>query len=197
MYRTLLVKYRGDMEIQLMNVAVMFIDIRNFTSFAAGRDPEEIIRFQNDFLKMVINIVDQYRGHVHQFLGDGCMITFGAPLVAENPSRNAVLASLSLLRTLEKAAGRGDLAATRIGIGIHAGEVATCNIGTSEHHQYSVTGNAVILAARIEQMNKQFGSQMLVTREVVRQAGVEERARLLGEFPVKGWGEPVALFRLA
>jgi adenylate cyclase len=180
-----------------MNVAILFIDIRNFTRFAAGRRPEEIVKYQNDFLLIVLKTMGEYKGTVHQFLGDGCMVTFGASEDLENPADNAVLASMSLLRELEAAQDRGELIETRIGIGIHVGEVVTGNIGTAERQQYSVAGAAVILAARIEQMNKEFDSQLLVSEEVARLVGWRQEAIPLGPVSLKGWHERVSIFKLA
>jgi adenylate cyclase len=187
----------GRLESRRMHVAIMFIDIRNFTRFASGRSPEEIVQYQNAFFSIVIQTVGQHRGIVHQFLGDGCMVTFGAPLELGNPARNAVLASEALLQALATAGERGELLTTRIGIGIHTGEVVTGNIGTEERQQYSITGNVVILAARIEQMNKEFDSQLLVSEEVVRSAERQDEAVRLGSFPLKGWHEAVPIFKLA
>lgn len=186
----------GNIESRRMKVAIMFIDIRNFSRFAADKNPEEIVQYQNAFFRIVINTVMKYNGIVHQFLGDGCMITFGAPLELENPSRNAVLASVMLLKALESAAEKGELAETRIGIGIHTGEVVTGNIGTAERQQYSITGSVVILASRIEQLNKQFDSQLLVSEEVIREID-ETEATSFGYVALKGWQNPISIYKLA
>lgn len=188
----------GTIESKRMDVAVMFVDIRNFTRFAAGRKPEEIVQYQNAFFKIVINTVTKYHGVVHQFLGDGCMVTFGAPLVLENPSQQAVSASVELLQQIEAAAERGELVPTRIGIGIHSGEAVTGNIGTTERQQYSVTGSVVILAARIEQLNKEFGSQILVSEDVIESIGQQAYSAVhYGLVALKGWHKPVSVFKLA
>jgi len=180
-----------------MNVAIMFIDIRGFTRFAVNRRPEEIAQYQNDFFRIVINSVMQYNGIVHQFLGDGCMVTFGATVELENPSRNAVLASERLLKALDEARDKGELRETRIGIGIHSGEVVTGNVGTAGYQQNSISGSVVILAARIEQMNKEFDSQLLVSEEVARSSGRLADATSLGAVALKGWHKPVSIFKLA
>ncbi|HTI92320.1 MAG TPA: adenylate/guanylate cyclase domain-containing protein [Puia sp.] len=180
-----------------MNVAIMFIDIRGFTRFAVNRRPEEIAQYQNDFFRIVINSVMQYNGIVHQFLGDGCMVTFGATVELENPSRNAVLASERLLKALDEARDKGELRETRIGIGIHSGEVVTGNVGTAGYQQNSISGSVVILAARIEQMNKEFDSQLLVSEEVARSSGRLADATSLGAVSLKGWHKPVSIFKLA
>ncbi len=187
----------GNIESKRMKVAVMFIDIRGFTKFAAGRSPEEIVQYQNAFFKIVIHTVSKYKGIVLQFLGDGCMVSFGAPVDLENPSQNAVNAALMLLRAIDTAIVKGEIPETKIGLGIHTGEVITGNIGTDERQQYSITGDVVILAARIEQMNKQFGSQLLISEDVNRSIHTSAAATCLDEVKPNGWYEPIPVYRLA
>jgi adenylate cyclase len=158
----------GKIESKRMTVAVMFIDIRNFTQFAAGRSPEEIVQYQNAFFSIVVNCVARHNGIVNQFLGDGCMVTFGAPVVMNNPGSVAVQAARGILDEVETAMKNNLLIDTRIGIGIHTGEAVTGNIGTEFRQQYSITGNVVIVASRIEQLNKQYDSQILVSEDIVR-----------------------------
>lgn len=188
----------GHFESKRKRVAVMFIDIREFTRFAAGRNPEEIVQYQNAFFKIVINTVSKYNGIVLQFLGDGCMVSFGAPVDLENPSQNAVNAAMMLLQSIESAMAKGEIPATKIGLGIHTGEVITGNIGTHERQQYSITGDVVILAARIEQLNKEFGSQLLISEDVNRSIhSTPVAATCLDEVMPKGWHEPVSVYKLA
>ena len=188
----------GRMESKRMQVAVMFIDIRNFTRYASGKSPEEIVQYQNDFFRIVIDTVTQHHGIINQFLGDGCMVTFGAPVKLDNPSKHAVAAAIMLLQELNRLVEHGGLPATRIGIGIHTGEAVTGNIGTAQRRQYSITGSVVILASRIEQLNKQFGSQLLVSEEVI--GSIEAHAATATSFgyvALKGWHKPVGVYKLA
>jgi adenylate cyclase len=181
-----------------MRVAVMFIDIRNFTQYAAGRSPEEIVQYQNDFFRIVIDTVTRHQGIINQFLGDGCMVTFGAPVKLDNPSKQAVAAAIMLLEELNRLVEHGGLPATRIGIGIHTGEAVTGNIGTAQRRQYSITGSVVILASRIEQLNKQFGSQLLVSEEVIHSIDTGAiAATSFGYIALKGWHKPVGVYKLA
>ncbi|MCS3795622.1 adenylate/guanylate cyclase domain-containing protein [Niastella sp. OAS944] len=183
----------GAIESKRMQVAVMFVDIRNFTQYASDRSPEEIVQYQNDFFKIVIDTVTKNNGIINQFLGDGCMVTFGAPVKLGNPSQHAVAAAVMLLHELNRL-----LPATRVGIGIHAGEAVTGNIGTAQRRQYSITGSVVILASRIEQLNKQFGSQLLVSEEVIQSIeGDQTAVDSFGYVALKGWHKPVGVYKLA
>jgi adenylate cyclase len=190
----------GKIESKRMQVAIMFIDIRNFTQFVVGKSPEEVVQYQDAFFRIVIDTITRYNGIINQFLGDGCMVTFGAPVQLKNPAKAAVDAAIRLLQELNRALENGLLPATRIGIGIHTGEVVTGNIGTAQRRQYSITGSVVILAARIEQLNKQFGSQLLVSEEVIQAMDKDvaaEAATNFGCVALKGWHKPVTVYKLA
>jgi adenylate cyclase len=187
----------GRIESRRMQVTVMFIDIRNFTSFAAGRTPEEIVNYQNSFFAIVVGIISRYHGIVHQFLGDGCMATFGAPLPLDNASQKAVAAAMEILVQLETASSSGMIFPTRVGIGIHSGEAVTGNIGTDTRQQYSVTGNVVIMASRIEQLNKEFESQILVSEEVIQSIDSSSMSpKIYRDVAVKGFGERVSVYQV-
>src|SRR4029079_17625596 len=91
----------------------------------------------------------------------------------------------------------GKLFPTKIGIGIHTGEAVCGNIGTAERHQYSITGSVVILASRIEQMNKELNSQFLVSGDVINSVGPFVYSRCMGDVNLKGWSQPVTIYKLA
>ena len=188
----------GKLESKRMHVTIMFIDIRNFTRFTMEKTPEEIVQYQNAFLSIVINIIIKHNGIVNQILGDGCMATFGAPVATGNPSQNAVDAGIELLSAIESAVNNETLPPTRIGIGIHTGEAVTGNIGTAERKQYSITGGVVILASRIEQLNKEFHSQFLVSEDVMNSLNRQvANAELCGPVLVKGFDKEVSIYKLA
>jgi adenylate cyclase len=169
-------------------VCVMFMDIRDFTRQVEHLAPEEIVAFQNRVFGLAAEVVTRHHGMINQFVGDGFMATFGAPVSAGNDCANALAAARELVSRAE----------TRIGIGLHAGDAVTGNIGSAERKQYSVTGNVVIIAARLEQLNKEYGSQILASREVLQHAGdAGQDAVSLGAVRIKGRDEPVEVHRLA
>jgi len=99
---------------------------------------------------------------------------------------------------VKQLADAGRIPAATIGIGLHAGEAVTGNIGSAERKQYSITGNVVILASRIEQLNKDFGSQLLISGEVLQASGEQGTDAVpLGPVRVKGREEPLQIYRLA
>lgn len=176
-------------------VCVMFLDIRDFTPFVAGRDPEEVMDYQNKVFGIAIESVNKHNGIINQFLGDGFMATFGAPISYGNDCKNAVDAALEILEEIQKACDEGLIPPTRLGIGIHYGEAITGNIGTEIRRQYSIVGNVVIQASRIEQLNKEFKSQLLVSREVFGQID-HVSGESLGPINLKGESLPLEIFRL-
>lgn len=146
-------------------VSVLFLDIRDFTVFCEGKSPAEIIEYQNKVFGFMINIIERHHGVVNQLMGDGFMATFGAPSSHGNDCLNAYEAAQAILDTLKKKTSNHELTDTRIGIGVHAGNVVAGNVGYEGRKQFSITGNTVILAARLEQLNKKFGSTFVYSKE--------------------------------
>jgi len=149
------------------------------------RTPEEIVALQNEVFGTAVEVINRHHGVINQFLGDGFMATFGAPISTGNDCQNALAAARELIARVK----------VKVGIGLHAGDAVTGNVGSAERKQYSVTGNVVILASRIEQLNKEYDSQVLASHEVLERAG--EQAAPLGAVRVKGHEQPIEIFRVA
>jgi class 3 adenylate cyclase len=178
-------------------VCVMFLDIRDFTTLVEKKEPEEIIAYQNAVFGFMIEIINKHHGVINQFLGDGYMATFGAPASWGNDCQNAVNAAVEIVKKVNEKSESGEIPPTRIGIGLHAGNVVTGNVGTSLRKQYSITGNTVILASRIEQLNKRYNSQLLISKEVlhnIRQDNINPES--LGSVEVKGREKPIHIYKL-
>ncbi|HEX7054559.1 MAG TPA: adenylate/guanylate cyclase domain-containing protein [Burkholderiales bacterium] len=188
----------GAIESRRAFVCVLFMDIRDFTRTVEHKTPQEIVAYQNAVFAAAVESIHAQRGIVNQFLGDGLMATFGAPVATGRDCANALAAARALLARIKRLSRRGAIPPTRVGIGLHAGEAVVGNIGSEARRQYSVSGNVVIVAARIEQLNKEYGSQLLVSAEVLRAAGeVPPEDGALGPVRVKGRDAPVELYRLA
>jgi adenylate cyclase len=179
-------------------VCVMFMDIRNFTPLVENKSPEEIVAFQNVVFAEAVDIVNRNHGIINQFLGDGFMATFGAPLATGRDCDNALAAARELVAGIRGLSEAGRIPPIMIGVGLHAGEAVSGNVGSALRKQYSITGNVVILASRIEQLNKDYGSQILVSGEVLAAAGEQALGHEpLGPVHVKGREEPIEIYRLA
>jgi len=179
------------------NVTIMFLDIRNFTPFVENKEPEEVVNYLNSLFDFMIDIVRSHHGIINQFLGDGFMATFGAPLPVDNSSEHAVQTAQEILNVLNSRIEQGVIPFTSLGIGIHFGEAVTGNIGSVSRKQYSITGNVVILASRIEQLNKTYDSQLLISEEVYIRLDpeIKDQYKSLGLVDVKGRAIPISIYQ--
>jgi adenylate cyclase len=185
-----------DIATKRLLLCVMFVDVRNFTPFAASKSPEEVLDYQNKLFANMIKAVNSYHGIIHQILGDGLMASFGAPFSHGNDCSNAVAAAMEILKVTQKSGDEKEIPPTRLGIGIHVGEAVTGQIGTELRKQYSIIGNVVIQAARIEQLNKEYNSQMLVSQAVFEKTGDTIQGESLGLITLKGENQPLEIIRV-
>lgn len=192
-----LLKTGDEVKSERKYVCIMFLDIRGFSKIAENKEPEEIIKFQNNTFGFMIEIINNYNGIINQFLGDGYMATFGAPISSENDCQNAVNASLDILYELDKRNQNGLLPNIKIGIGLHSGYVVAGNVGTDTRKQYSISGNTVIIASRIEQLNKSYNSNLLISKNVMERIDVSPKDSFChGPVGIKGMEKPIEIFQL-
>lgn len=185
-----------DAEGEVRYVTVMFLDIRGFTTFAERRTPEEVVQYLNTLFGIMITLVNAHNGIINKFLGDGFMACFGAPLSDGQDTQNAVRAALAIADAVERMNAEGTIAPTRIGIGLHAGDAVTGSVGSSERREYTIIGDTVNLASRVEQLTKQYGSVLLVTDAVWQVVKDDYPGRPLEPVSVRGREEPVAIYEL-
>ncbi|MEM8889980.1 MAG: adenylate/guanylate cyclase domain-containing protein [Bacteroidota bacterium] len=179
-------------------VCIMFLDIRDFTPMAEKMTPEELIDYQNEVFGFMIDVVHKYNGNINQLLGDGFMASFGAPVSHGNDCQNAYHAAHEILQEVKERNEAQIIPETKIGIGLHAGFVVTGNVGTEARKQYSITGNPVIIASRVEQLNKTYKSQFIITEEVFDKLEEQEAIKQpFLEVEVKGRSNPVKIMKLA
>jgi adenylate cyclase len=193
-----LLKEKKEMISKRSFVCILFLDIKDFTPFSEGKTPEQIIDYQNEVFAGMIDIINDHNGLINQFMGDGFMATFGAPISSQNDCQDAVNAALDIDKMVNDKNDQGLIPTTQIRIGIHAGEAVTGNVGTSIRKQYSITGNVVILASRLEQLNKKFDSTILISKEVYEKIKVKEvNVSDIGPVNVKGRKMPIEVYQLA
>ena len=155
-----------DLGGELRNVCVMFLDIRNFSSYAAGERPEAVMAYLNTLFDFMIDVVNEHHGIVNKFLGDGFMAVFGAPIEDAERCAHAVSASLEILERLDRLNGAGKIHPTRVGIGLHMGEAVTGNVGSNDRKEYTIIGDVVNLASRLEQATKERCVEVLMLQSV-------------------------------
>lgn len=176
---------------------VLALDVRDFTRFAEYRTPDEILEFQNKIFGPILDIINQHQGIVNQIMGDGIMATFGTP--SSNPlhADMAFQASLRIIYKVREMSAEGIIPQTRIGIGLHTGEVITGNIGNQVRKQYSISGSAVIIAFRVEQLNKDLDCELLITEEVKKRIELGKVSAIsLGARPLKGFGTSMNIYQI-
>jgi adenylate cyclase len=180
----------------IRRVAVMFVDFRGFTAGAQSRTPQEVVDRLDGAFAVLVDILDRHGGIVNKFLGDGFLALFGAPLEASDAAHRAVAAGREMLAAMDHINAQTSWP-LRIGIGIHFGEVVAGNIGSPRRKEYTVIGDTVNFASRLEALNKEFGSQLLISATVREALGEDgEDAVALGEVSVRGYAQPVAVFQL-
>ncbi len=192
-----LVDNKYEIQSRVRFAAIMFLDIRNFSIFAQNKSPEEIIAYQNNVFSFIIEIINGNKGIVTQIMGDGLMAIFGAPFEHDNDCQLAVNSALEINKELKRRNDEGLIPETIIRIGINAGEVVTGNVGTSERKQYSVTGQPVIIAARLEQINKELNSSILISNEVYSRINKDNLDPILHRnILIKGMSNPFDVYQL-
>jgi len=193
-----LLQQKSEMEGEIRSVCVMFLDIRNFTTFSESRSPQEVFTYLNSLFEFMIEIVNRNHGVINKFLGDGFMAVFGAPFSDGRDSQNAVKAAREVIQTLHQEVLSGRIQPTNVGIGLHTGNAVTGNVGSSQRKEYTIIGDVVNLASRVESLNKQFDSQLLISDAVKNAIGKEAADAIsLGKVAVKGRLDPVEVFKLA
>lgn len=180
----------------LRRVAVMFVDFRGFTAGAQSRTPQEVVDRLDGAFAVLVEILDRHGGIVNKFLGDGFLALFGAPLEAADAAHRATAAGREMLAAMDRINAQTSWP-LRIGIGIHFGEVVAGNIGSPRRKEYTVIGDTVNFASRLEALNKEFGSQFLISAAVRDALGDDGGdAVALGEVEVRGYQQKVAVFQL-
>ena len=180
---------------------VLFSDLRNFTSFSETRPPQEVVALLNAYFTRMSEVIERNDGMIDKFLGDGIMAIFGAPVAGEDDAGNALQAALDMVRALEQL--NAEIVAQGfqrldIGIGINTGIVVAGNMGSPNRLNYTVVGDDVNLAARIEGLTKrtEYSTKIIATDATIRAAKHHFKTRNLGLIPIRGRKEPVLLHAL-
>lgn len=177
-------------------VCVLFLDIRGFTAMTRKRSAEETVTLLNAFFAEMIDVVDRNNGIINKFLGDGFLALFGAPLADPAAARNSLAAARAMMAAVEAWNQTHPGWALRIGIGIHLGEAVTGTVGSPRRKEYTVIGDTVNLAARLEQLTKDVGARLLVSQAVLDAASCDGAVDL-GPLAIRGYDEKVRVWRLA
>jgi adenylate cyclase len=181
-------------------VTVFFSDIRDFTSISERMEPEEVVDFLNRYMTRMVGCVNAAGGNVDKFIGDAIMAVWGAPLAELSEAEyaeKAVDAALNMrkeLRDFNKDRGGPRTPVIRIGCGLNSGPVIVGQIGSTERIEYTVIGDAVNLASRIEALNKPFATDILVSEDTYALVKGVFRFEPMKPILVKGKNEPQQIY---
>ncbi|KTD25876.1 adenylate/guanylate cyclase domain-containing protein [Legionella maceachernii] len=176
-------------------VCIMFLDIRNFTHFTEQNEPAVVVKYLNYLFKYMVEIIHKNKGIINKYLGDGFMAVFGAPISSGNDVAHAVSAALAIVKRTEEEVKKGKLFDLKLGIGIHFGHAVTGTIGTKRRLEYTIVGDVVNSAAHIEQLNKTYHSNVLISEDAMNQLS-NVNAEFVGDASLKHRDHPMKLYRL-
>jgi len=151
---------------EMKNAAVFFSDIRSFTAISEKLHPEKVVEFLNEYMTLMVDCIDKTHGVVDKFIGDAIMALWGTPISRGNDTENAVNAALMMrlyLKEFNKTRGSDEKPVISIGCGINTGPLIAGQIGSANRMEYTVIGDTVNLASRIEALNKPFKTDILIS----------------------------------
>ncbi len=173
-------------------VTVLFVDIRDFTSFAHEATARQAVALLNEFFGVVVPVLEEHGGHANKFLGDGVLGVFGAPEPLPDHADRAVAAAAGITASVERTFGER----CRVSVGVNSGLVLAGTIGAAGHSEFGVIGDPVNVAARVEQATRRTGDTVLITEATrcLLEADVALAAR--GSIELKGKPAPVPVYAL-
>jgi class 3 adenylate cyclase len=172
------------------DVSLLFCDVRDFTGFASRADAQEVVAAINMLFETVVPIIAHHGGHVDKFIGDGLLAVFGAPERFDDHADRAVRAAVGIAQRVNH--GDGDL--LQVGVGVNSGQVVAGSIGGAGRLNFSVIGDAVNVAARVEAATRELGDEVLITASTRDRLGDVIDLEARGARPLKGKDQPVELF---
>ena len=183
-------------------LTILFSDVRAFTTYSERYDAERVVEILHEYLTRMVDAVFRYEGTLDKFVGDAVMAVFGAPVPQADHAVRAcrtALAMMAELGELDKKWRREGKEPFRMGVGINTGEVIVGNLGSDQRFDYTVIGDPVNLAARLEGLNKDFpeASGIIISEFTYELAKNHIQVRPLGEVKVKGKVKPVTVYELS
>ena len=179
-------------------VTILMADIRNFTTLCEQNEPEVVTRILNSYFSAMSKPIFEHDGMIDKFIGDAIMAVFGAPQAGKNSASEAIHAArdmLEVLNELNQSFAEQGLPQLEIGIGIHSGDAIAGNVGSLSCMDYTVIGDTVNVAARIESTTKQLGYSLLVSEHTAQMSALEELI-WVADVKLKGRDQSVNVYSL-
>ncbi|MDM8539869.1 adenylate/guanylate cyclase domain-containing protein [Desulfococcaceae bacterium HSG9] len=184
---------------QMQNATVMFTDIRNFTGISEKIGPKQTVALLNEYFSLMVDIIFTYEGTLDKYIGDAIMAVFGAPFSTGEDADRSVRTAIDMLNELkvfnlkrQKLA----LETINIGIGINSNKILSGNIGSMKRMDYTVIGDGVNLASRLEGVNKIYGTNIIISESTRKGLNGDYLLREIDHIRVKGKTEPVAIYQI-
>ena len=180
-------------------VTVFFTDVRNYTTLCEGLAPEVVVGVLNELFAMMGKVIARHQGCIVDFIGDAVLAVFGAPKDNPNHASDAVGTALEAqaeLDILNVTWQKRGIPRLQIGVGIHSGEVLAGIVGSGQRKKFGVTGDPVNTGSRVEALNKDFSTSILITRETLERLNGKFKVQGRGEVKVKGREKPVEVFEV-
>jgi adenylate cyclase len=171
-------------------VSILVCDVRDFTEFARHANAKEVVARLNELFEIVVPIVTRHGGHIDKFVGDGVMAVFGVPEIHPDHADRAVRSACAIATRVNSDHGPG----LRIGVGVNTGPVVAGSIGGGGRLNFSVIGDPVNVAARVEAATRELDEDILITEATKRELSSSIEIKACGEHELKGLGEPLALY---
>jgi adenylate cyclase len=184
---------------QKREVSVFFTDVRNYTTLCEGLLPEKVVGILNELFAMMGKVIARHNGCIVDFIGDAVLAVFGAPKNNPNHAWDAVQAAVEVQKELDVLNvkwQKRNIPPFRVGVGIHTGEALAGIVGSGERKKFGVTGDTVNTGSRVEALNKEFSTSILITRETLEKVNGKIEVRSCGEVKVKGREKPVEVFEV-
>lgn len=186
---------RGEM----LDAALLFCDIRSFTPIAERLSPNQVVYMLNTYYSMMSEVINKHNGVINQFVGDEIFVSFGAPLPVPDPEISSVTCAIEMINKLvEISESLKDILTENmaIGIGIHFGPIVAGNLGSDDRLSYSITGDAVNAAKRIESLTKKFKNTILISQPIYEKTRDVISTKPWDEVEIEGKSEKIKIYQV-
>ena len=182
-----------------LEAALLFCDIRRFTSMAEELTPGEVVHFLNVYYSFMSDVIKHHNGVINQFVGDEIFVCFGAPVAINDPELSAVKCAMDMIKRLEEinhALQDTTGKPIEVGIGINYGPIIAGNLGSDDRLSYSITGDAVNTAKRIESLTEEMSNTILISQTIYDETSDFIQTKPWGEVQIKGKNKKVNVFQV-
>ena len=191
--------YEQSLSESRRDITVLFTDIRGFTAFSDNTEPEKVVEMLNCYFSNMSDVIFDHRGTIDKFIGDAIMAFWGAPIKVDDHPDLAVSAAIDLIKKLKKvneelkSLDLGDVK-VNIGVGINSGDAIIGNVGSDKKRDYTAIGDTVNLASRLESLNKNFGTNIIISEFTSKRLKGDVLTRIIDEVEVRGKKDTVKIY---